>query len=124
MTWHENHVVAPGVPDLSYVMVGSGYETGWLELKAVRAIGHTEVQFKVEPSQHGWIEDFCHRVPVHFLLAVNTSWFLFGGDRHHQLADPIEIGDLARFSCARGEFTDMRQKLSASLRELTYRQRV
>lgn len=94
-TWHEDKEITPGVPDLSYVIIG-GYETGWLELKAVEE--SDKFQFEIEPSQHQWIEAHCEWVPVHFLAAVGNDWFVVPGRYHKELAQKMNRYDLLEFA--------------------------
>ncbi len=83
----ENHL-NPGVPDLSYVMVGPGHETGWLELKAVmRPADDKPLKFQIEPSQHAWMTRYAHRVPTHFLIKVNECHYLIDGKLHSKLTE-------------------------------------
>lgn len=103
-TLHEDGLVNPGVPDVSYVMNpknGITYETGWLELKAIEgADKNGNYKFTLEPSQHRWITDHYWRVPVHLLLATDTVCWLVPGENHrefikaqsHQQMDQLGIG--------------------------------
>lgn len=92
MTWHEDREISPGVPDVSYVMrfhVNPGYETGWLELKAeLEPKEGGTVKFKVRPSQHDWTERYLGLVPIHYLCALGTTWYLIDGVHHKKLAEP------------------------------------
>jgi hypothetical protein len=76
----ENHL-SPGVPDLSFVLIAKGFETGWVELKSV--IKPADVF--VEASQHRWFERHCQYVPTCFLIDVNGTVFVVPGARHSQL---------------------------------------
>ena len=96
----ENHL-NPGVPDLSYVMVAPGHETGWLELKAsMRPAKVKTVSFKMEPSQHQWMIKYAHRVPTHILAKVGDAYYLIDGRAHVQLAEPVSEDDLKRMCVA------------------------
>lgn len=117
----ENHL-NPGVPDLSYVMVAPGHETGWLELKATyHSAKGKPLQFAVEPSQHAWMMRYAHRVPTHFLIKVGPAYHLIDGIKHNALVAPITEEDLMRLAIA--SFTDntLVSGLSAQLQGLTRR---
>lgn len=125
MTWHEDREINPGVPDLSYVMNGSYYETGWIELKAIRydpkAIQH---KFTLEPSQHTWISKHCTKIPVHLLLALGDNvTFLVSGCHHKRLAGPIDLNTLEQISTAKFERSAMRSTLHDVLKRYTDRRR-
>lgn len=97
----ENHL-NPGVPDLSYVMVADGHETGWLELKAcakpARVSATTPLKFEIEPSQHRWMAHYTHRVPSHFLIQVGDENYLVNGRHHTRMSETVTIsllGELA-----------------------------
>jgi len=119
----ENHL-NPGVPDLSYVMVAPGHETGWLELKATtRAIKHKNLQLKVEPSQHQWMIKYAHRVPTHFLIKVSDHYYLVSGTKHTHLADAVTEADLIRIAAAVFDEDNLVQGLTTTLSGLTRRDR-
>lgn len=125
MTWHEDREINPGVPDLSYVMNGLYYETGWIELKAIRydpkALQH---KFTLEPSQHTWISKHHSKIPVHLLLAVGDhSTFLVGGEHHKRLAEPISSEELRLISTAKFDRSAMRRELHDALKICTDRRR-
>lgn len=126
--WHaaihvENHL-NPGVPDMSYVMVAPGHETGWLELKAAgRMPSGKPLHFKVEPSQHQWMIKYAHRVPTHFLVKVATMHYLVDGQMHSKMSGPITEDDLNRLAIS--VFTDdnLVSGLTTTLSGLTRRDR-
>lgn len=122
LTWHENHEVGTGTPDASYVMVGGGHETGWLEFKYGYPNAES-IRYHVEPSQHQWIKDHAERVPVHFLLCGGDTWYLLAGTFHYLLVDAIKIDYLRHLSIAHGTQNEIRSRLSKALRELTNRHR-
>ena len=100
----ESHL-CPGIPDLSYVIVSPGHETGWLELKvALKSKGSKNLLLKVEPSQHQWMIRYAHRVPTHFLIKLGSDHFLIDGRFHQALAGPVTADDLRRTATA--IFTD------------------
>ena len=125
LTWHENGLVGPGTPDGSYVMNGGFYETGWLELKAIRppTSPNAGLKFTLEPSQHRWIRDHHERVPVHLLLAAGEDVWLVPGHRHHfflQARSRIEMMENG-IHCLRS--STMRPTLNAYLKVATARGR-
>jgi len=95
-TWHEDKEISPGVPDLSYVMLGGTFETGWIELKAENE--SKWVKFRIEPSQHQWIRNHHNLIPVHFLVAVGDDWYLIPGNCHEELAKKMSKLDLAEMA--------------------------
>jgi hypothetical protein len=98
MTWHEDGLVNPGVPDVSYVMNGN-CETGWLELKAIEgADKNGNYKFTLEPSQHRWIDAHHDRVPVHILCATDAVCWLVPGDLHRELFKAQSHKQLSEFS--------------------------
>ncbi len=124
MTWHEDREINPGVPDVSYVMHGGYYETGWLELKALRNLpANGQYKFKIEQSQHSWIEQHHKKVPVHFLLKTPSRIWLFPGQHHHLLANPISLDALRSLSDAEMFPSNTRQVLYEYLRKFTDRRR-
>lgn len=125
MTWHEDREINPGVPDLSYVMNGSYYETGWIELKAIRYDPKaTQHKFTLEPSQHTWISKHCTKIPVHLLLAIGDhATFLVSGCHHKRLAEPIDLNTLGQISTAKFERSAMRSTLHDVLKCHTDRRR-
>lgn len=125
MTWHEDREINPGVPDVSYVMTCGEYETGWLELKAIRYDSKKEKhKFTLEPSQHSWIQAHCKRVPVHLLLCLGDYLvFLVDGALHGRFAEAISIEELRSISTATIPKSDLRVQLTLQLRQLTDRRR-
>ena len=125
MTWHEHREISPGVPDLSFVMHGMnprGYETGWIELKAIRQPSSLEFRFKVEPSQHQWIEDHWKKCPVLFLVAVGEELvYLIPGAHHGTLADSMTRTDLIRVSIGCWPRKNFAKLLAKELRNITAR---
>lgn len=122
MTWHEDREVNPGVPDVSYVMVGGVYETGWLELKA--QLGDSGPwKFKLEASQHDWIGNHVGKVPVHFLMATGSTIWLVPGEHHKIFAKSVSISDMRTYSDCYFPESEMRVKLNGRLRELSHRRR-
>lgn len=119
----ENHL-NPGVPDLSYVMVAPGHETGWLELKVnASAAARKTVTFKVEPSQHQWMIKYAHRVPTHFLIKSARQYYLVAGVKHPQLAEVVTEADLIRIAAAVFDEDNLVQGLTTTLSGLTRRDR-
>ena len=120
---HRENNYNPGVPDLSFVMVAPGHETGWLELKISSLRSRKPLLFKVEPSQHQWMTRYAHRVPTYFLIKVGSRYFLVDGRFHNALAGDVMIEDLARVSTM--EFTDSNlvTGLTDTLSKLTRRNR-
>lgn len=125
MTWHEDREINPGVPDISYVMNGGNHETGWLELKATRSMPNKadEFRFKIEASQHQWIEAHHRKVPVHFLLRTPLYIWLFPGQHHKLLAAPITVNTLMNLSAATMSPRNTRMTLYEYLRQFTDRRR-
>ena len=123
LSWHEDGAVYPGVPDASYVMRQPGYETGWLELKAVasRLTGTKSAAFKIEPSQHQWISQRHHLVPVHFLLEVEHHAYLVSGRHHERLDEKLDMMTLRGLSCADGPSLDAGSWLTTALKDNTRR---
>ena len=98
MTWHEDGLVNPGVPDVSYVMNADKSETGWLELKAIEgADKNGNYKFTLEPSQHRWIKDHYPRVPVHILCATDNVCWLVPGEHHGILLQSRSLDQLNLF---------------------------
>jgi hypothetical protein len=110
-------------------MVGGGYETGWLELKAIefdpnRVNGEaTIVKADVEPSQIFWIESHYRHCPVHFLFAVGDCWFLIDGRWAQEIKKGVSIAELKRIAIKAFHRREAREELSATLRNLTHRGR-
>lgn len=122
MTWHEDREISPGVPDCAYVMNGGRYETGWLELKAIRN-ADPPYSFKLEPSQHRWIEAHHAKIPVHFLLATGKNIWLIPGAHHRMLTSPVSIEQLRLASICECTRESLRATLYNNLRDLTDRGR-
>jgi len=122
MTWHEDREVNPGVPDVSYVMVGGVYETGWLELKA-QLDDSGPWKFKLEASQHKWIGNHLGKVPVHFLMATGDTFWLVPGERHKIFAKSVSKKDMLDISICSFTKAEMRAVLNGHLRALTHRRR-
>lgn len=138
MTWHEDREVNPGVPDLSYVVKPGNFETGWLELKRVlpspatcdarpQTSRHTprpdeKIKFELEASQHQWISQHHHRVPVHFLLGYGAEYYLLDGRFHRDLVKPVTIHQLRHWGNHYSE-ADLRVGLAEKLAEFTDRYR-
>lgn len=80
-------------------MTQPGHETGWLELKADITSGK-EVKFRVEASQHQWIQLHLGRVPIHFLLGINNTLFFLDAKHHARLAHKIAITELTDIAIA------------------------
>lgn len=123
----ENHL-NPGVPDMSYVMVAPGHETGWLELKAAPARSHIDSQlvFKVESSQHQWMIKYARRVPCHFLIKICGSanrYYLVSGTRHNELAGEVSERDLISHATSVFDDSNLIYGLTESLQSLTKRDR-
>ena len=117
----ENHL-CPGVPDLSYVIVGAGHETGWLELKVAlgRANNHG-IDLKIEPSQHHWMLRYACRVPTHFLINYRGEHFLINGMHHRRLGQPLNIDDLRRVAFESYTDDTLSHDLTKNLSSLTMR---
>lgn len=119
----ENHL-NPGVPDLSYVMVAPGHETGWLELKAVpRPAPDKHLPIIIEPSQHYWMMRHAHRVPAHFLILVGTTCYLVRGTDHRTLSVSMTEDELNRITIFSCNSKNLAGGLAAKLSELTRRER-
>jgi hypothetical protein len=121
-TWHEDREISPGVPDASYVMSGTGYETGWLELKATH-MKEGPYRFKVEPSQHRWIDAHCDKVPVDFLIASAEKVWLVPGFSHKLFLETVTDDEMNRVSHGWTPRQDLRVFLNKHLRRLTDRSR-
>lgn len=89
-TIHVENFLTPGVPDLSFVMAEEGYETGWLELKAVADVKKVHV----EPTQHRWMERHAKLVPAAFLINIGDVCYLVNGQRHTALLQPLTLEKL------------------------------
>lgn len=123
LTWHEDRHINPGVPDISFVMLGGDCETGWLELKALSKLPPSgELQFKVEPSQIEWAKNHRALVPVLFLVCLEYEWFLFTGAWAEFLGD-ISYQRMYDGCAAHGILDDLRSTLPPILIELTKRNR-
>lgn len=121
---HVENYLNPGVPDLSYVMVALGHETGWLELKATtKPARGKSVAFKIEPSQHMWMAKYAHRVPTHILAKVGDLYYLVDGGRHARLAGSVSEDDLIRECLAVLSDDTLVQELTTILSRLTQRDR-
>ena len=120
----ENHL-NPGVPDMSYVMNGGSYETGWLELKAVADVvsENPRYHFKLEPSQHRWIEAHHLRVPVHLLLSTGRVVWLVSGAHHGMFSKPVGIEELRINSVCGFQREALRRNLHDNLKAVTDRRR-
>lgn len=126
MTWHEDREINPGVPDISYVMLGGNYETGWLELKAVTEMEISragKVRFHVEPSQHQWISRHDQKIPIHFLCAVGERCFLLHGSAHELIDRPLRVDELHSAAIIMIPKAALRQELPSVLKKLTSRDR-
>lgn len=124
LTWHEDGTVNPGVPDTSFVMNGGEYETGWMELKAIRPPGpNAGFKFKLEPSQHRWIEAHYTRVPVMLLLAAGEDVWLVSGHKHHFFMQTQSRADMDSLGTHCLRSTTMRPTLNNYLKQSTYRNR-
>lgn len=125
VTRHENRPqVSPGTPDLSYVMKGGGYETGWLELKASDETDpEKKILIGLEPSQHQWIEKHHRSVPVYVLYKRGSKVYLISGSNHHSLAIAAKESDLRMVAMAVLEDGLDTQLLGNGLRYLTDRKR-
>ena len=117
----ENHL-NPGVPDLSYVMNGGDFETGWLELKAVKDTP-PPYTFKLEPSQHRWIEAHHLRVPVHLLLSTGQVVWLVPGKHHGMFVKPVGLEELRVNSICGFQREALRRILHDNLKVVTGRRR-
>jgi len=121
---HMENRLNPGVPDLSYVIVDQGHETGWLELKAAANVSpKRKVPIKIEPSQHQWMLKYAHRVPTHILIQVGTKYYLIDGRKHNCLIDSVFEDDLKRNSLHMFEDDALVQELTAVLSDRTRRER-
>lgn len=123
LTWHEDRLVSPGTPDISYVMMAPDCETGWLELKAIAGLTSSPWRFKLEPSQPEWMNRHAHRIPVHFLVAVSETCWLIDGKEWRMLQSQVGEIDLDLASIIKFQFADMRPILAPALINLTYRRR-
>jgi hypothetical protein len=112
-TRHEDGQVTPGVPDLSYVMVGGPFETGWMECKYGEKAA-------LEPSQHNWIEFHHTRIPVHILWGIGNTLYLFEGHDHGIIRPNVHFDKIAILICP---INEARQKLTTALKQLTHRGR-
>jgi hypothetical protein len=128
MTWHENGGISPGVPDLSFVMLGGGhYETGWMELKAERLksppLAHPQQTFTltIEPSQITWFESHEGLVPAIFLIALNDVWFVVTGRHVQTLAQKMNVTQLCQIAWWYGPAQD--EDLPRLLQAMTLRGR-
>ena len=115
-TIHVESHLCPGVPDLSYVLLGGKNETGWLELKAV----DDPKDVFVERSQHVWIQKHADLVPVHFLIKVKNRAFLISGRDHGNLDRPTEER-LQNLSLLDFPSKEVKRDLAPALFKLTLR---
>ncbi len=122
MTWHEDRLVSPGTPDISFVMLADDCETGWLELKAIAATDK-KWQFKLEPSQPTWIDRHFERIPVYLLVAVGRYCWLLEARKYRLLQRHVTEDILTKACLAHFDFSDMRRVLSYNLVEQTIRTR-
>lgn len=116
----ENHL-NPGVPDLSYVMVANGHETGWLELKSVSVAAALAI--KVEQSQHMWMDKVAGRVPCHFAIEVGTDVYIVNGTDHSRVHTGMAPMELESLAIRRFHAPLIASELSAFFRTLTKRDR-
>lgn len=119
----ENHL-NPGIPDLSYVMVAPGHETGWLELKVS---SRKNMSYSVESSQHQWMIKHADRVPAQFLIKVgygaDPEYYLVDGNKHNQLAAIKTEEELKRLAIAIFTDADLIPRLTCLLSVFTTRSR-
>jgi hypothetical protein len=125
MTWHEDREVNPGVPDLSFVMFGGTYETGWLELKAIEydpnKVAH---KFTLEPSQHRWIQAHHDKIPVYLYMRLGDKCdFLISGKWHAQFLNKVTVPRLEGMATAIIQPSSIRTTLPKILRTITDRRR-
>jgi len=125
LTWHENGGIQPGVPDLSYVLLSPGHETGWLELKATDDIlgNKPKKLFKLESHQHQWIDAHWYLIPVHILCAVEDIWYLIPGVHHESIDEPLTAESLRSLSVIGFHYADCSQILTIALKSATRRDR-
>lgn len=80
---HESHAMGPGIPDLSFVMRGGQYETGWIELKRVSKLGPNDNNIKhfIKAQEQWLLEQTLLGVPAILSLheASTGEWFWFSG---------------------------------------------
>jgi hypothetical protein len=117
----ESHL-NPGVPDLSFVMNGTGFETGWLELKSVTS-AKQHYTIKVEPSQHRWMRKYAEFVPTYFLIEADTCLYLINGRHHDKLVPPVTVADLIAMSEWWVGDDNYAPTLAMILKYVTYRSR-
>jgi hypothetical protein len=125
LTWHEDRSVSPGVPDLSFVMKGGGYETGWIELKAESEPSepYRSTRFKLKPAQHRWIEIHRRLIPIFFLLEVGEVWYLVEGAHHSALSIGVSKRELESMSLVQFPRDKAAEHLPYVLRIWTLRNR-
>lgn len=121
LTWHEDRHINPGVPDISFVVLGHDCETGWLELKATSKLPPSgRLKFTVEPSQIEWIRDHNPLIPIRFLVRVEYEWFLLDGEWAAFLGDTTYTR-ICDGCLARGILDDLREQLPEHLIAATKR---
>jgi hypothetical protein len=109
----ENHL-SPGVPDLSFVLIAEGFETGWIELKSV--VKSADVF--VEASQHRWFERHCKFIPTCFLIEVSSTVYVVSGNRHTHLVS-LTDNKLVDHAICRFSRDDLAHKLRPVLVAMT-----
>ncbi len=87
MTWHEDHDVSPGVPDLHFVMKGGPHQVGWIELKSTDLPLKADNKIEIQPSQHQYIREWVLAMPIWFLVNVCGRCHLIKGHFHSHLAE-------------------------------------
>jgi hypothetical protein len=119
VTWHENGLVGPGTPDLSFVF-RANHETGWLELKAERYTGES-VKFHIRPAQIDWIRAHRDYVPVFILCQWGEDYYLFNGHRIEELNNKLTRADIDRMATSHSEADGLRKMLIEELQKATDR---
>lgn len=122
ITWHEDREINPGVPDLSFVPRTGSHETGWIELKRVLVAPGEQVKFKIEPSQHQWVEAHCPLIPVHFIVAVNDVCYFVPGSSHRELSQNLHLEALGNMALSTFPMRDMAPALTRLGNMITKRQ--
>lgn len=120
MTWHEDGGISPGVPDLHYVMKSkdNSFNIGWLELKACSAFD-SNLNFKVEPSQHAYFEKWARLMPIHFCIRIGDRIVILDAKHHRELALCKKIEQLIELPITYFHKSDISKVLTLILKKVT-----
>jgi hypothetical protein len=119
LTWHEDGLVNPGVPDVSFVFRGN-FETGWLELKAERYSGET-VKFEIRADQISWIRNHRNYIPIRILAQWGEDYYLFDASCVEALNNRLTRAEIDRMAASHSKADGLRKMLTKELQKATDR---